>query len=66
MKSLTTPTFGRNYGGALMETDYEELRNNIIVYDWNQRKPLDDKIYRETPLFKLKDDRDRDREEITE
>ena len=31
---------------ALMETDYEELRKQIIVYDWSNRESLDYDIYR--------------------
>ena len=35
------------------------LRNNIIIYDWNQREPLDYEIYRESPKFKLKIDEEK-------
>lgn len=34
---------------ALMETDYEELKNNIIMYDWHTRESLDFDIYRDKP-----------------
>lgn len=36
------------------------MRNNIIIYDWNQREPLDYEIYRESPKFKLKIDEEKD------
>ena len=50
--------------GALMETDYEELKNNVIIFDWNQREPLDYEIYRDCPKFKLKSEKDKYNDEI--
>ena len=51
---------------ALLETDYEELKNNVIIYDWNQREPLDYEIYRDSPKFKVKSEKDKENDEIVE
>ena len=51
---------------ALLETDYEELKNNVIIYDWNQREPLDYEIYRDSPKFKVKSEKDKENDEVVE
>ena len=35
-----------------MSTDYEQLKNKVIQFDWSNRDDIDYEIYRDTPGIK--------------